>query len=568
MLFRQAPALALLLTPLVIPERVVGQQQPTGPLRHSPRPTVQEITAEDLKTRVYVLADDSMLGRLPGTAGERRATIYLERELRRLGVLTVSEGGGYVQKVPLLTRTVSDSSTMSVDGTALALWTDFVPLPSPDAAGASRQTFDDVPVIYAGPAHDSTRWISGTTAAGKVVVLTHDASRRALPTLRFRRAAAIVLDDLETASPTVLARWRRPRIVLPAAARGFTPGPTVLHVTRATAARLLGSARPDSLMTPGRAGRRVVGVLAFEDASTPGQNVVAVLPGADGRLRGEYVVLMAHLDGLGFNRQPVDTDSLHAFLTERERRAAGASSKSSSATASPAGERAPIHVNMDSLRRLRPARQDSIYNAAMDDASGSAALLEIAEALSGKRGSQPARSLLLVWHTAEEAGTLGSGWYTDHPTVELRAMVAAVNVDGFGRWTSADYQGDRGPRLLVMGARRLSRELGDHVERVNAATRHPLTLDYTFDAPGHPGQGYCASDHRMYVRYGIPSVFLSSPLPADYHQVTDEAQYLDYRGFAYATEFTHDLVVAVANAPHRPTVDGLTPKDPRAACVQ
>ena len=62
-----------------------------------------------------------MLGRLPGTAGERRATRYLERELRRLGVLPVSEGGSYVQKVPLLTRTVSDSSAMSVDDTPLTL---------------------------------------------------------------------------------------------------------------------------------------------------------------------------------------------------------------------------------------------------------------------------------------------------------------------------------------------------------------------------------------------------------------------------------------------------------------
>ena len=117
-----------------------------------------------------------------------------------------------------------------------------------------------------------------------------------------------------------------------------------------------------------------------------------------------------------------------------------------------------------------------------------------------------------------------------------------------------------------MGARRLSRELRDHVERVNGAMRHPLTFDYTLDAPGRPAQGYSAGDHRMYCTIRIPSVFLSSPLPADYHQVTDEAQYLDYHGFAYATEFTHDLVVALANAPRRPTVDGPKPEPASHMC--
>ena len=534
------------------------------PLKHTPHATTPAISAADLMTRLYIFADDSMLGRAPSTLGERRATAYLERELRRLGLRPAGENGGYVQAVPLVHRVVSARSALSVDGVHLVLWTDFAARERPDfAPGPAYQPFAATLVVFGGPYGDTTRWISAEAAAGKAVLLTRRAGDPLVLSERFASAAAVIFDDFETWLQSGVAPWRQPRAFLsPESGRHLDRAALRIHVTQAVAQRLFGGARPETLR-PGAQGRTLSGLVAFDDSPAPARNVVALLPGLDPHRRGEYVALTAHHDHLGYNHGPVDSDSLHAFRTELERRVPGA------ADGAPVLPEllATIRVNVDSLRHLRPARSDSIYNGAEDDGSGSVALLEIAEALAAPK-ARPARSVLFVWHAAEELGLLGASWYTDHPTVPRDSIVAAINVDGFGRWTASHYRGGRGPRTEVIGARRLSTELGDLVERVNDATRHPLLLDYTSDAPGHPDQMYCRSDHYMYARYGIPSVFVTDPGYPDYHMVSEEPQYIDYSGFAYATQFVHDLVLRVANAVRRPAVDRPRPADPNAACVQ
>jgi Zn-dependent M28 family amino/carboxypeptidase len=85
-------------------------------------------------------------------------------------------------------------------------------------------------------------------------------------------------------------------------------------------------------------------------------------------------------------------------------------------------------VNVDSLRKIRPPRPDSVYNGADDDGSGSVGLLEVAEYFA-TLPVKPKRSLLFVWHTGEEAGLLGSRWFTDNPTVPLDSVVGAINID-------------------------------------------------------------------------------------------------------------------------------------------
>jgi hypothetical protein len=82
--------------------------------------------------------------------------------------------------------------------------------------------------------------------------------------------------------------------------------------------------------------------------------------------------------------------------------------------------------------------------------------------------------------------------------------------------------------LQLIGSRRLSTELGDLAETVNGAQGGTLKFDYSLDANGHPQNIYCRSDHYMYARYGIPIIFFTTGGHADYHQVTDEPQYIDY----------------------------------------
>jgi hypothetical protein len=197
----------------------------------------------------------------------------------------------------------------------------------------------------------------------------------------------------------------------------------------------------------------------FEESDLGAANVVAVLDGSDPALRSEYVALGAHNDAIGIV-PPVDHDSIRAYNTVMRPRGAN------DAPGEPnADQAARIKSIIDSMRKVRPARLDSIVNGADDDGSGSMALLEIAEAAA--KAPRPKRSLLFVWHTGEESGLQGSRWFTDNPTVPRDSIVAQLNTDMMGRGGPKD-ESTRDPAYMqLIGSRRLSTELGNLVETVN-----------------------------------------------------------------------------------------------------
>jgi Zn-dependent M28 family amino/carboxypeptidase len=141
---------------------------------------------------------------------------------------------------------------------------------------------------------------------------------------------------------------------------------------------------------------------------------------------------------------------------------------------------------------------------------------------------RPERSILFVWHTAEEKGLFGSKYFTDHPTVPRDSIVTQLNIDMIGRGDATDLAGGGPGYIQLIGSRRLSTELGDLVDKVNTEGKHGFTFDYQFDADGHPQNYYCRSDHYMYARYGIPITFFTTGSHEDYHQVSDEVQYIDF----------------------------------------
>jgi len=302
--------------------------------------------------------------------------------------------------------------------------------------------------------------------------------------------------------------------------------------------------------------------VALTETPTSARNVVAMVEGSDPALKHEYVAIGAHNDHIGVQPTAVDHDSLRAYnlAVERLKESLGEGK-----TPTPA-QLAAIKVNVDSIRVIRRPRLDSIANGADDDGSGTVAVAEIAEAFAGDK-VKPKRSILFVWHMGEEIGLVGSDWYTKHPTVPLDSIVAQLNMDMVGRGAAGDIKGGGPAYLQLVGSRRLSTELGDLVETVNKMRKQPFSFDYTFDAPGHPENIYCRSDHAMYARFGIPVTFFTTGLHADYHQVTDEAQYIDYPHMAAVSQLVHDVALAVANADHRMVVDKPKP-NPTAACKQ
>ncbi len=221
--------------------------------------------------------------------------------------------------------------------------------------------------------------------------------------------------------------------------------------------------------------------------------VGAALPGSDSALAGEFLVVIAHLDAKGL---------------------------------------------------VPPVGTDSICNGADDNASGTAAVLELAEAFAGT-APRPRRSVLFLLVSGEERGLWGSQWFVDHPTVPLASIVAVVNLDMIGR---------NAPGAVQAGGLDLS-TLGTAVAR--AALEHPevgLTV-----SPG-PTSG---SDHVPFWSKGIPFVFLFAGLHADYHRPTDAPATVDADKAARVARLAFYAALAAADADARP--EWLTTAAPPAA---
>jgi hypothetical protein len=334
--------------------------------------------------------------------------------------------------------------------------------------------------------------------------------------------------------------------------------PTVsIRLTKSAATQLLGRS-PDG-MAPGTAGKTVSANLAWEelDAGDWARNVVAVVPGSDPALKGQYVLVSAHNDHVGFNTAPVDHDSLKAWNDARQRLRLSQLAGDLVPESEIASAVAALRINVDSLHRIRPARLDSINNGADDDGSGSMGILEIAEYVA-RMPVKPKRSTIFVWQTGEEAGLLGSAYFATHPTVPVDSIVADINIDMIGRGRAEDIPGAGPTYLGVVGSGFMSKDLANFVAGVNLRQKQPLALDRRFDSfttwPGY-NNIYGRSDHFNYARQCIPIAFFFTGLHGDYHQRTDEPQYIDYPHYSMITNYIRDIVVELGTRAQRPSLD-------------
>ena len=526
--------------------------------------TTAAITPADLERRSRIFADDSMLGRRAGTAGNVRGNAYIAAELGRLGLTPAGENGTFLQPVPLASYVLDTTrAELRVGSAQLAPFKDYFAY-QPTFAVPVRP-IDGAQVIYVGGAADSATWPGREALKGKLVLFRNSGSGTSIgapdlgPEGRFGEVAGLAVTQIDPLLAQFSDYLRGPRLEVRESEKA-PPGvtqPRMLFVPTASVPKLIG--RPLETLKPGDTGAVVRGDVAFTGRDLPATNVVAVLEGANPALRGQFVALGAHNDAIGIV-SPVDHDSLRAYNTVIRPRGANDSPRAPSAD-----EAARISTMLDSLRRLGPGRLDSIVNGADDDGSGSMGLLELAEALS--KGTHPKRSLVFVWHTGEESGLQGSKWFTDHPTIARDSIVAQINIDMIARCGPADVPNGGPGYLEVLGAKRLSTELGTLVEQVNTDGKFGFTFNYAFDAQGHPDQYYCRSDHANYARFGIPIVFFSTGSHRDYHQVTDEPDYLNYDKFANVVRYVGALTERVANLDHRLVVDQPKP-DPQAPCQQ
>ncbi|MDQ2665936.1 MAG: M28 family peptidase [Gemmatimonadota bacterium] len=579
-----------------------------GPLTWKPRPTVPDITANDLRTRLYQFADDSMLGRRIGEPGNAKGTAYIAREFQRLGLKPGGDNGTYFQNLPYGTAGFDSTSAMlSVDGRPLRSRTEWIPMAPSGALGAGGSaSIADIPTVFAGRWGDTAVVLDRERFAGKVAVFTASPARvgyappRSMTVLRcdslpdtFGAGAAaareaFVRDSTKAAGGTPAAGGRSgavtrdtraqragaagilfvvldsvPRTTVKAAFNGHLGMAPVSSEGATITAAAISRSVADALFG-GSIGNASVGSLGapiterwtytFRPSPAPARNVIAILPGSDPARASEFVLVGAHNDHNGVNAVGVDHDSLRAVNTVTRRQGAN----------DPVCRPSPEQQHrIDSLiahaRRIRPAFRDSIMNGADDDGSGTVLLLEIAERFAHEK---PSRSIIFVSHQGEEAGLLGSEWFTDHPTIPLTSVVAAHNMDmeGKGRIEQVKFGGPHSVQTL--GSRRYSREFGDIIDSVNAVRPETMAIDKTWDVPANPLNRFCRSDQVNYVHHNIPTTYFSTGYAQDYHQVTDEPRYINYEHMASVGRFVHDIMWAVSERRDRPRISGADPSYP------
>jgi hypothetical protein len=255
------------------------------------------------------------------------------------------------------------------------------------------------------------------------------------------------------------------------------------------------------------------------------RNVVGLVRGTDARLRDTYVALGAHYDHIGYQQfAPTGTGN--------------------NLIAACAGQTRPV-----------PRSDDIVNNGADDDGSGTVSLMAIGKAFAASR---PKRSVLLVWHSGEEAGLYGSRYMADHPVLPLDRMLAMLNMDMMGR--NRCDRPDEANKVYLVGSERISTELHNINEDANASLRRPLTLDYEYNDVSDLESVYTRSDHYSYAAKGVPIIFFTTGLHRDYHFRTDEVGRIEFAKMARIAELVYTTATRVANLDHAPARDFAGPR--------
>lgn len=432
------------------------------------------IRAEDLARHIATLASDEFEGREPGTPGEAKTVAYLEQAFRDVGAAPGFEGG-YLQRVPLVELKRDGTPSWSVTGgrkvERYAFETDFV-------AFASRPTpsvrLTGLPIVFAGYGATAPEYgwddYAGVDVAGAAVVLLRGEPSNDSTLFGGR---ALTMHGLSlTKNENAARRGARAAIVVHTdASAGY----------------------PWSVMTGGGIG----GAQNFlEDAgnSPKLELVVHVNQPAARRMFAamglDLDTLMARASRPGFvaTRTPCTTDVKYSATLRRIE----SHNVVAKIEGGEAADECVIYTgHWDHVGRNNSLKGDQIFNGAVDNATGTAAVLEIAQAFAAM--PRPRRTVYFVATTAEEKGLLGSEYLASHPIVPLAKTVAVLNLDAlfpFGAFNAMTVTG--------LGSSELEDELAAAAARIGR----------TLQDDGSPEAGaYYRSDHYPFAKRGVPALF-------------------------------------------------------------
>jgi Zn-dependent M28 family amino/carboxypeptidase len=470
------------------------------------------ITGKEFARHVAVLASDSLEGRKPFSTGEVKTINYLKTEFEKLG-LQPGNGDSYFQKVPLVDIMSRPTGKLILKGAKSAVELNYLD----DFVAASRRVREKVEMrnsemifVGYGIVAPEFGWndYEGLDVKGKtVVVLVNDPgfwdstlfkgktmTYYGRWTYKFEEAArqgatgVIIVHDTKPASynwAVVRSGWSKSKLYLQAKDDNMSRAAVEGWITMESAKKLfeLAGVSDTLLKAAGKKGFKAVPLkvnasiaLTNTIKKSESNNVLALLPGTD--KKDECIIYSAHWDHFG-KGEPIDGDS--------------------------------------------------IYNGAADNASGTAALLELANAFTQLK-EKPSRSILFLAVTAEEQGLLGSDYYATHPVYPVNKTVANINMDvlqPFGKMKD----------IILVG--KGQSELDEYADEV-AKKQGRVTRG----EPDPSGGWYFRSDHFNFAKVGIPSMYIENgSVSREHGEEWGEAQkkeYNDKRYHAPTDEYTPD----------------------------
>jgi hypothetical protein len=476
------------------------------------RRAAETIVASEVHDRIAVIADDSMRGRATPSPELEQVATYIAGQFRSFGLRPGGDSGSFIQRYAIRQLGVDTASfVMAMGRGAHGHWLvgrdAFLAFGQPPAAPVTAPV-----VLVAGVPADTARPFGDTPLTGTIVIQVVPPQllgNNLIPLITKAVAggaqAWIAVTNIpgprfeELARNSVTAQYE----VAGAADRGFLP--ISIYIVRDSAAmEVLHAAGEDvaALLAPGAVPgvHALPGFTATVDmrrtvvstASAP--NSIGILDGSDPQLKDEYVFFTGHMDHIGV---PASGEG------------------------------------------CAPVGADSICNGADDDGSGAIGVVELAQAFS-RLSPRPRRTLVFMTVSGEERGLWGSSYYSSHPELPLAATVADLNTDMIGR----------NPADGVMAIGKEHSSLGALVDSIAAS--HPELRIRVIGDTMPQEHLFFRSDHFNFARKGVPILFFTTGLHADYHRPTDSVEKIDAEQEARILRLVFYLGLNVANAAARP----------------
>ena len=515
-----------------------------APIDPALKPGLDAITPDGLLAHVKVLSSDEFEGRAPGSHGEELSVQYLSGEMRKLKLAPGNPDGSYIQEVPLAGILTAPQASFSVKGqtTQLNFPDDYV-ASSAHLQNEIKVENSDIVFVGYGIVAPEYGWddYKGVDVKGKTILMLindppvpdpKDPTKldekmfkgRAMTyygrwtykyeiAAKMGAAAAVIIHETEAAAypySVVRTSWSKENFELDAADKNIGTVPVRSWITLDVAKKLLSDAGQNFDSLKKAALSKDFRPIALQAKATfdvkqtvrsfKSRNVIGKLVGHDPELKDQYVIYSAHWDHLG----------KHPEL-----------------------------------------KGDQIFNGAVDNASGDAAVLQLAAAFS-KLNPPPKRSILFMNTTAEEAGLLGAKYYAEHPLYPLNKTVADINIDELNVWGKARDVADTSFGLTTL----------DDLLAAAAKKQGRSTIP---NARPEKGMIYRA-DNFEFSKAGVPSLYISAgehlvarpsdaPLRSDefdlhdYHQVSDEIKPdWDLSGAVEDVQLLFDVGCQVANS--------------------